>query len=296
MKWFDKIAIQLFEPDREVTPGELVFFKIFELFVVSYTIKYAWEWGLYTQLRNTEAILPLGLANYIDISIFFDHQLSLVLAGLITLLGVFSYFRKGPNWLYAVVFVLLHMQYVIRFSQGEIPHSQNLIGLSVLCLAIGILFFPGENRMPRFVLGAVILFTGLGYTSAFFSKLIGSGIHWFNGEHLQLWIFEKRVDILSREGTHQLNYIQQVALNSSFAASIFLLLGWITELCGFMMWWKKMRPYITLLLIGMHFFITMIMNIRFDVFIYELILIGFPWHKWFDGFIQSTPKWISRII
>ena len=296
MKWYEKIGVQLFEPGREQSPGELVFFKLFELFVIYYTIKFAWDWGLYTQFRNTEVVLPLGVANYLDISIFFEHNIALINAGLISILSIAAYFRKGPKWLYMVVMVLLHIQYVARFSQGEIPHSQNLIGMSVLCFAVGAWFFPEKKVMPRFVLGSIIFFIGLGYTSAFFAKLIGTGINWYDGRHLWLWISEKSIDILSREGVYSANFLQELALKSTVAASIILLIGWFTELIGFTMWWKKIRPITTTLLIGMHIGITLSMNIRFDAFVIQLILVGYPWYKVIDHYIKSTPaiihKWI----
>jgi hypothetical protein len=294
MKWHERIGQELFEPGRDQSPGELLFFKFFELFVLIWTISYVWEWGIYTQLRNVEVVLPLGLANYLDVSIFFDYNLALMNAALITVLALFCFFRAGPKWLYMVVLVLFHMQYVIRFSQGEIPHSQNLIGMSVLCFAIGAWFFPGKKQMPRFVMGSIIFFIGLGYTSAFFAKLIGTGIHWYDGRHLWLWISEKSIDILSREGVYQPNFLQQLALGSTAAASIILLTGWFTELIGFTMWWKKLRPYTTTLLIGMHFGITLTMNIRFDAFVMQLILVGYPWYKLIDHFLESTPALVRR--
>lgn len=297
MSWTEKLSYQLFEPDREQTPGEVVFFKLFELFVLFYVIKFAWEWGMYTQYRNVEIVLPLGLANYIDVSIFFEYHLALINAGFITILSVASFFRVGFNkWQYMVVMILLHIQYVARFSQGEIPHSQNLIGMAVFCFAIGALFFPDKKQMPRFVMGSIIFFIGLGYTSAFFAKLVGTGINWYDGRHLWLWIGEKSIDILSREGFYDPNILQEIALKSTAVASLILLIGWFTELIGFTMWWKKIRPYTTLLLIGMHFGITATMNIRFDAFVIQLILVGFPWYILFDRYIKTTPEFMRKWI
>ena len=278
MTWYEKIGNQLFEQERDQSPGEVVFFKLFELFIVFYIIKFAWEWGMYTELRNLEVVLPLGIAKYIDVSIFFDNQLAIINAFFITLISIMSYLRLGYKWQYMVVMVLLHVQYVARFSQGEIPHSQNLIGMAVFCFAIGAIFFPDKEIMPRFVMGAIIFFIGLGYTSAFFAKLIGTGFFWFDGRHLWLWIGEKSIDILSREGVYDANFLQSLALRRTAVASVILLIGWFTEFIGFTMWWKKIRPFTTLMLIGMHIGITMTMNIRFDAFVIQLILVGFPWY------------------
>ncbi len=294
MRWVENIGNQLFEPDRKQTPGELIFFKLFELFVIYYTIRFAWEWGLYTEFRNTEVVLSLGAAIYFDISFFFENYIAIGNALLITILSFTCYFRWGAKWLYMVLMVLLHLQYVARFSQGEIPHSQNLIGMSVLCFAIGAWFFPGKKQMPRFVMGSIIFFIGLGYTSAFFSKLIGTGINWYDGRHLWLWISEKSIDILSREGMYSPNFLQQLALNSTAIASLILLIGWFTELIGFTMWWKKLRPCTTTLLIGMHFGITLTMNIRFDAFVIQLFLVGFPWYILIDRYVKSTPALVKK--
>lgn len=294
MRWADKLSYQLFEPYRNQTPGEVIFFKLFELFVIYYTIYFAWEWGIYTEFRNTEVVLALGLANYIDISVFFDNYLAIINAGFITILSIASFFRLGFRWQYMLVMVLLHVQYVARFSQGEIPHSQNLIGMAVLCFAIGAIFFPDKRQMPRFVLGSVIFFIGLGYTSAFFAKLIGTGINWYDGRHLWLWISEKSIDILSREGAYNPNFLQSMALQSTAVASVILLIGWFTELIGFTMWWKKLRPYTTTLLIGMHFGITMTMNIRFDAFVIQLFLVGFPWYILIDKYVKTAPPFLYK--
>lgn len=294
LRWTEKLSFQLFEPNRDQTPGEIIFFKLFELFVIYYTIRFAWEWGLYTEFRNTDVVLTLGLANYFDVSIFFDNYLSIINAAFITILSIASYFRLGFRWQYLVVMVLLHIQYVARFTQGEIPHSQNLIGMSVLCFAIGAIFFPGKKQMPRFVMGSIIFFIGLGYTSAFFAKLVGTGIYWFDGRHLWLWIGEKSVDILSREGIYNPNLLQSMALQSTGVAAVILLIGWMTELIGFTMWWNKLRPYTTILLVGMHLGITMTMNIRFDAFVIQLILVGFPWYLLLDRYFIKTPSLLEK--
>ena len=279
MKVTNLLKNQLFDPSRSLSTGELLHFKIFELFVVIYVLAYSWSWGLYTQRLNEEVVLPLGMANYIDVSLFFDYNLALLNALIISILVLSAFFRIGSRWFYLVVMILFHLQYVIRYSQGEIPHSQNLIGLAVMILAMGSLFFPNGKFFPRFVFGGVIFFIGLGYTSAFFSKLIGTGYQWFYGEHLWLWISEKSVDILSRDGSYQTNFLQELALQHVFVASLILLVGWLIELIGFTMWFKKWRPYTTTLLIGMHFGITLTMNIRFDAFVMQLILVGYPWYK-----------------
>ena len=285
----DHIGAGLFEPERETGPGELLFFKFFELFVLIYTVKFSFEWAAYTQLRNSEVVLPLGVANYLDVSLFFNHHLSTLIAVIITILIVLAFFRIGSKWFYAIILLLFHLLYVIRFSQGEIPHSQNLIGMSVFCFALGTLLIPETGKRARFIIGAIVFFIGLGYTSAFFSKLIGTGINWYDGRHLWLWISEKSIDILSREGVYQPNFLQEMALKSLAVASLILIIGWVTELIGFTMWWAKLRPYTTTMLIGMHIGITLTMNIRFDAFVMQLILLGYPWYRVLDWFEFRVP-------
>ena len=47
----------LFDFERETTPGEVLFFKIFEGFILFATIEMAWTWGLYAR-RISEGRLP----------------------------------------------------------------------------------------------------------------------------------------------------------------------------------------------------------------------------------------------
>jgi hypothetical protein len=294
MSLSQKISTELFEPDREETAGELLFFRLFELFVIGYVIKLSWEWGTY-MMRNSEVVLPLGMAHYIDVSFMFHQSVSQYMAGLITLLVIASFFRFGARWGYALAVLLFHLQYVGRFSQGEIPHSANLIGMSLLCFGIGFMFFRDQLKQQRFIFGAIIFFTGLGYTSAAFAKMIGTGINWADGNHLWLWLGEKKTDILSRHGIFSYNWLQQLALSSRPAATVILLVGWLTELSGILIWWRSLRPYVITGIIMMHIGITLSMNIRFDAFIYELILIGYPWALLIDRYIEYIPGGLTRI-
>lgn len=291
-----RLSQELFEPQRKETAGEILFFRLFELFVMAYVIKLSWNWGLY-MVRNSEVVLPLGMANYIDISFLFSHSLSLINAGLITFVVVIAFFRWGGRWQYFLAILLFHLQYVGRFSQGEIPHSANLIGMSLLCFGLGFIFFKETIKQRRFILGTIIFFTGLGYTSAAFAKLIGTGINWADGNHLWLWIAEKKTDILSRTGSFSYNWLQELALLSRPAATIILAVGWLTELSGFLIWWRSLRPYVITGIIMMHIGITLSMNIRFDAFIYELILIGYPWAALIDRYISYIPgaKYVQKL-
>lgn len=298
----DTLRKNLFEYPEETREARLLFFKLFELFIVIETIHLSWYWGLYT-LKIIDVVLPLGVANYIDISFMHGNNLPVWNAIIISVLAVLSYFRVAGRWGYAVIIVLFHIQYVARFSIGEIPHSANLIGLSVLSFAVGNLFFTKSEDRFAFIFGTILFFTGLGYFTAAISKLIGTGIFWADGRHLWLWIGEKGTDILSREGAFSPNFLQQMALSSIPVATIILLIGFLTEFFGFLMWFKKIRPYITTAIIGMHLGITLSMNIRFDAFVIQLILIGYPWpaliHTYFSNnklMVQKFKPWLRRLV
>ncbi len=253
-----------------------IYLKIFELFVVYEVINLAWEWGLYT-LKITDVVLPLGIATAIDISFMHGNSLPVINAILISILMVISFFRLGSKWQYAIAFVLLHFQYVARFSIGEIPHSANLAGMALFSFALGIPFFKEAESRYKFIIGFTIFYIGLGYFSASISKLIGTGPGWIDGRHLWLWIAEKGTDILSREGEFDYNFVQTLALNYIPAATAMLFVGIATEFIGLLVWFKKLRPFVLLLLIGMHFGVTLSMNIRFDSFMIELFILAVPY-------------------
>ena len=203
-----------------------------------------------------------------------------------------AFFRKGPNWLYMFVFILLHIQYVARFSIGEIPHSANLPGMALFSFAVGMIFFKDKVHLYRFIFGFTLFYIGLGYFSASMSKLIGTGPSWIDGRHLWLWIAEKGTDILGREGAFDYNFVQTLALNSIPAATLMLFIGIFTEFIGPLVWFRKTRPYAILALVGMHYGVMLSMNIRFDAFMIELLLVGLPWPEWYDrykGIFKKSP-------
>lgn len=253
-----------------------IYLKIFELFVVYEVIMLAWEWGLYT-LKITDVVLPLGIATVIDISFMHGNYLPIVNAVLISLILVLSFFRIGSKWQYALAFVLLHFQYVARFSIGEIPHSANLVGMALFSFALGIPLFKEALDRYKFIIGFTIFYIGLGYFSASMSKLIGTGPNWIDGRHLWLWIAEKGTDILSREGSFDYNFVQKLALNYIPAATAMLFVGIATEFIGIFVWFKKLRPYVIFAIIGMHVGVMLSMNIRFDSFIIELLILALPY-------------------
>lgn len=284
----------LFKYDAEKSFGEALHFRLFEAFVVSYVIYFAWDWGFYIQ-QIGEVVLPLGIAQYIDISFMFDNYISVFNALLMTLFSVLGLLRIMPKYAYILSFICFHLHYVSRYSLGEISHGSNFIGMSILALAIALFFFKDPKIYRRFVFGFLILFFGIGYTSAGVSKLIGTGITWIDGRHLWLWIAERRVDVLSAGGSFSLNWLQEISLQYSWIASLTLLFGLLAELSGFLLWFDKTRPFIATALIGMHFGVYITMNIMFDVYIYLLLFIGFPWGYWINKYTSLGESSLSNI-
>ncbi len=274
----DRLFKNLFQFDAPSSLGTKIQLRIFELCTIYFALSYTWEWALYVP-RLSDVVLPLGLANYINVEIFFG-DLATVNAILISLFCLIPFFAKKMRWLYAPAFILFHLQHVVRFSQGEIPHSANMVGFALMALGLSEIFFKNDiKKSLAFAFGFTIFFFGLGYTSAALSKLVATGITWPSGEHLWLWMGEKSIDILSKTGEFQFNWLQQMAFEHWWMATSILAFGLITELIGFLIWWKPLRPYITLLLIAMHVGIDLTMNIFFFTFTVQLIIIGFPWNK-----------------
>lgn len=282
----------LFEFEKPESIGVKLYLRIFELFLACYTIVYAWDWGFYI-LRISDVVLPLGMANYIDISLLFGNSLALVNAGLMSMLVITAFLSHRFKWVYIIVFVLLHIQYVTRFSLGEIPHSSNLVGFGVLGLGLGFCFCRNKRQGLSFAYGFLIFFIGLGYTSAAISKLVASGIMWVDGNHLWLWIAEKTTDVLSAEGRVALTQVQELALQNRLIATLLLTGGLVTEFFSFLLWWKKPRPILTTMIIGMHIGIFYSMNIWFMSYMIGLPLIGYHWHKLFN-YLAETYNWENK--
>ncbi len=280
----------LFEFDKPQTRGELIFFKMFELFILWAVVNLAWSWGSYI-LRISDVVLPLGIARYVDVSFMFDHHLSVVNAVLITGLMVAGFFRL-TKYAYAAAFLLLHLQYAARYSLGEIPHSSNMVGMTLLGLSLAMLVFSGDLHRRRFTLGFTYFFVGLGYTLSGFSKLIGTGITWPDGRHLWMWINEKSIDAFAKTGILDFSPLQELALSAYPIATLFLLFGLLTELFAFLSWWKKFRMPVYVAVICLHIGIYLVMNIFFRLATYELILLAFPWSAWLDR-LTSRASWMN---
>lgn len=288
-----RLIANIFDLDRVETKGEYLFFRFFELLICYLVLYYAWTWGVYTQQLG-EVVLPLGLANYFDIRFMFSNNISIINAliiGIFLILGLLSVNRYS----YSIALLLFHFQYVARFSQGEISHGSNMVGMALLAFAVSAVFVRDAEKRHKIVLGMIIFFIGLGYTSAAFCKLIGTGPAWVDGRHLWLWIGERSTDVLSQTGSFEFNLLQEYALQYRWLATLILIFGLFTELAGFTFWFKKARPYIATLLIGMHFGILFSMNISFSKYVYIMILLGYPWPKFIDRLLQRRQLQLPNI-
>lgn len=283
------LRTNLFEFEKPQSTGELIFFKCFELFILLAVANLAWSWGYYI-LRISDVVLPLGIARYVDVTFMFDHNLSLINAVAITGLMVAGFLRL-TKYAYLAGFLLLHLQYAARFTLGEIPHSSNLLGMTLLGLSLAMLLFQDDLHRRRFTLGFTYFFVGLGYTLSAFCKLIATGVTWPAGRHLSMWINEKSIDAFAKTGILEFNMLQELALSSQGVATAFLTLGLLTELFAFLAWWKKFRMPILIAVIGLHIGIYFVMNIFFKLSVYELVLLAFPWPVWLD-WLTSRVSWM----
>ncbi len=285
----ERLRRQLFPFERLASEGELLFFRVFEALVCIWTIQFAWEWAPFIQRIKT-VVLPLGVANYFDVSVFFEHGLSYVLAGAQTLFLVLGFLRR-TKWAYAAAIVVFHLLYVTRYCLGEISHGTNLLGLAVLAWALGTLCFQRSTaHQMRFVFGFLVFFFGLGYSSAAVCKLVATGISWPSGDHLALWIGERTVDVTSNTGRFDMGTFQALALEHRWVGTLVLTFGLVSELVGMLGWVERLRVFVLSGLIIMHLGIDLMMNIYFGHNIYLIALLAYPWGRLFDWALAKFPR------
>lgn len=283
MNW--SLTDNLFGFDRPDSTGQRIFRRAVELFAVFSAVYLAWTWALYTT-RLADVVLPLGIARYVDISFLFGPTRAPVLAGGLTVFVVVGYVIRN-RWAYAVAFLLLITLYAARFSQGEIPHSANLAGMALLGFALGAAFFQNRLFADRFAVGFSYFSLGLAYASAAWVKLGARGLGWPDGRHLWMWINEKAVDEIARTGTVVLNPVQELALSSHAVATLFLAFGLITEFAAPLVWFRRSRYVVMMLVLGLHIGIYLVMDIIFMLSMIELVLLGLPWAAVIDRAIGS---------
>ncbi len=276
-KYFDHISRLLFQPGAKETRQWYVYFIIIELLVISLIGIYAWNWAPYIS-RISDVVLPLGLAQYFDVTFMFNEFWPYLNAAVLTGALAAGFLRLN-RYAYLVAVFCIHLQYISRYSLGEISHGSNMAGLCLLALAAAAITYGNGVEFRKLAFGLIIFFVGLAYTSAAVCKLIGTGPMWVDGRHLWLWIGERSVDVMSGDGAFELNLLQQYTIQWHWLATIILIIGLLTELIGVMAWSPVFRPYVILAIVGMHFGIEWTMNISFASYVYILILIGFPWYR-----------------
>jgi hypothetical protein len=110
-----------------------------------------------------------------------------------------------------------------------------------------------------------------------------------------MWIMERKVDTISKLGAFDPNLLQHLVFQNYHWGTAILLFGLLAEGASFMMWFRKYRYYIVMLVVSMHFGIAITMNIFFEASTYFLILLGLPWGRIFDWVrarlpVSSSPR------
>jgi hypothetical protein len=282
------IEEQLFDFERAETTGDRVHFKVLELFLLGYAVSFAWQWGF--QIQSIAAVaVPHGIARDIDISFLVGHPTALINAALISACALGGLWPRAARLTLPLLVVLMHFQYAARYSLGKVTHGTHYVGLGLAMLALAPWIMPSPLLRRRFVVGGTLFFMGLGYVFAAISKLVAKGAAWPNGNHLWLWIEERSLDQLANLGHRQLNAAQELCLSSWIVATLCLAGGLLAELSGFLLWFRRMRVPVTLALLGLHLGVFATMDIVFDAFMYQLVLLGLPWPRWIDRALDRSP-------
>lgn len=283
------IQREVFAFDVPETAGQRLHFRVVEAWVLASTVVFVWGWALAIR-KLPGPVYPLGLARYVDVGFLFRGEAALGTAAALTILAYLGY-RRRVRWAYLAALVLFHLQYVARYSLGTIAHGANLTGMSLLALGLAGLTMGLAERQRRFALGAIYVFTGLGYLAAALSKLVASGPAWPAGRHLVLWIRERGVDMLSTHGSWEPNLLQQLVLGSPGVGTVMLGFGLAAELAGVLIVARRFRYYVIPALVIMHLGTSLVMNIDFPVYVGQLVILGAPWATWYDRWMvgRETP-------
>lgn len=287
------ILNELFHFERPATLGERIHLRFFEVFVCTWAIVFAWEWASYIP-RLGDVILPLGLAQWIDVRFMFDELAARLNAALLTaccVTGFLGRFRPA----YALALLAFHLQYVARYSQGEISHGSNVIGTAIAGLAIGTLVERTSIQARRFAFGFDVLFTAIAYASAALCKLVATGPTWVSGSHLALWIHERSVDGFGYHGEIVLNGVQQLLLDYPWLATTALTFGLLAEAGALLGIRRSLRPVAFSMVIAMHVGIWFSMDLLFPLNVSMLAVLAFPWDRWLQSaYMRLRPASITE--
>ncbi len=279
-----RLTLELFDFGRESTQGERLFARLYEGLIAIWVLWHCFTWAAYIPRIDT-VVLPLGIANYLDVSMFYNAPAAYGIAGVVTVLVGLGYTRRW-KWAYAGAMLGFHVLYATRYSLGEISHGSNFVGTALLAFALAtVLFDESEHALWRFALGFSLFFYGLGYTTAGFCKLIGTGIDWPAAQHFALWVGERTIDVTSRDGVFVPTILQRVGLEYPWFGSLSLTFGLLAEFAGVLIWFRRFRTPVLLALMGMHIGIDLTLDIMFLYNIMILALLAIPFPALFDRFV-----------
>ena len=98
-----------------------------------------------------------------------------------------------------------------------------------------------------------------------------------------MWMTERGIDALSTTGAFEPNLLQTLAGDHLVLGTVFLAGGLVVESLGWMLWYRRTRPFITLALVGLHAGIAAVLDIWFWLNVAVLLCVGMPWSLAFDA-------------
>lgn len=281
------LSQNLFPFEKQLTRGEQLYFKLFELLIALCSLRLAWQWSDYVQ-RLDRVLKPQGIGHYLDLSFLLGSQAAYLLTAVLALCLVLGVTRRSPFG-YGAALVIMHVLYVARHSQGKASHVAHCIGLSLLALTLGAALFRRSSALfQRLVLGSLIFFFGLSYVLAGICKLRYTGLGWPNGSHLVLWIAERELDSRAAWGSFAPNMLQRLILEHQPLGTLTLAFGLATELLAFLVWFERFRSWMFTGLIAMHVGIGVTMNIYFTYNVTLLVVLGYPWWRLIDWLLRRV--------
>lgn len=270
-----RLVRRLFDFQSPTRPGEQSYFRVIEYVVVIYAL-----WAIFTWVDEarmwTQVVSATGVAQWITIDWMLRSAWALVAIGVTAviclLLGLFRVLRQG----YLTGFACVHLLFVARFSQGKVSHGDSLFGFLLLFLGLAYVLYTDDFARRRFFWGLAHFYLGFIYILSAFSKLIATGPSWVSGEHLWMWILERRVDIYSQTGMLVEDDLKSLLLENRLLATGFLSSGLFLEMCGFLLWLNRTRPVMTLVFVSFHFGVWLTLDIAFLRHALLLCLLGLP--------------------
>jgi hypothetical protein len=283
----------LFDPAHGAGLGAWVRFHLLETVVCALSIYDMLSW-VPTIGRQTKLLYPTGIARFVDVGFLFDAErarLNVALAAILMVASAVGRFRAG----YLLAFLCFHLQYCVRFGMGKLQHDSNPLGFALLALGLSYLAFDSREERSQAAEGWTVLLLSIGYFLAGVAKLVVTGPTWPRGSHLWHWIAEKRVDSLIQTGHVGESFVENLVLGSEGLATALLLSGLLTELASCMLWWRPVRRYIMLALVGMHVGIAVVMRITFLNNACLLLLLALPIGEVVDWVVARRSRWIRAL-